>query len=259
VTELVQAYGRSEGRNRLRAHAKLIRDELPARLRDGLADSIDLGSATHLPREYEAGSILSRQYFVDQLPNEDAMVADLQRMVRLFESARDARERLRVTRPGSIETPAPPALPDHEAALFKPKDDSEYRQQVQARTITKSRKHETLVRQYGLYVASRGFSAATNVHPRDLTAEDATDHWLIEAKIVYHGNGVSAARDALSQLLFYRHFLYPDPAGVQMLALFNQPVGDACVELLEELGVGSVWRQDGSWTGSPLATAAGLC
>lgn len=48
-----------------------------------------------------------------------------------------------------------------------------------------------------------------------------------------------------------------DPDG--LLALFSEPIGDAYVHFLEELGVWSAWAvAGGRWEGSPRAVAAGL-
>jgi hypothetical protein len=46
---------------------------------------------------------------VDDLPDKDEMVADLQKMIRLYETGLDVRKNLLVTRPGGLEIPAPPS------------------------------------------------------------------------------------------------------------------------------------------------------
>lgn len=75
-------------------------------------------------------------------------------------------------------------------------------------------------------------------------------------QIVYKGDGGYAARAALGQLMFYRHFLYSTPIRPKLIALFNEEVGSACVSALEEFGIGSVWKDGPLWRGSALAVAA---
>ena len=43
-----------------------------------------------------------------------------------------------------------------------------------------------------------------------------------------------------------------------MLALFSESIGAGYVDLLESLGIASVWWDAGTWWGSPQAIGAGL-
>jgi MrcB-like, N-terminal domain len=259
VTELIDLLGVHEGRTRLKEQAKAIRQELPLSTRGDLSDSIDLESSAALPRHYECGNILAKTYVAAQLPDEETLVSDLRRFVQLYRLALEVREDLRRTTRDVIVTTAPAPPRDDQIAEFKPKDDADYVQSIQARVVTKSRKHEALVRQFGEYLQGRDFTVATNVHPRDLTASRHSESWLVEVKIVYRGDGVGAAREALGQLLFYRHVFYQDSHTVQLLALFNEDVGDLCMRFLEEFDIASVWRSGENWVGSPMASRAGLC
>ncbi|GAA4486450.1 hypothetical protein GCM10023191_012620 [Actinoallomurus oryzae] len=93
-----------------------------------------------------------------------------------------------------------------------------------------------------------------------MTVKHGDAEWLIEVKMLRRGDAVGAAREALAQLLAYRHFLYPNGhAHVRMLAVFNEDIGLACVGFLEEQNVASVWRDGTGWAGSPTAREAGLC
>jgi hypothetical protein len=61
-----------------------------------------------------------------------------------------------------------------------------------------------------------------------------------------------AVREAIGQLFAYRHFLYracrrSDPI---LLALFSEPIGDAFVALLSDLGIAVAWLRGGAWIGS---------
>jgi hypothetical protein len=82
--------------------------------------------------------------------------------------------------------------------------------------------------------------------------------WLVEAKIVYHHNATQAVRAALAQLLEYRHYWYPGEKPTGLLALFSESVGPSHIDFLEDLGIASVWREGGRWTGSVSANAAEL-
>jgi hypothetical protein len=142
---------------------------------------------------------------------------------------------------------------------FAPKDSSDYIAHLAGRVLVKSRAHEDLVRDYGLWVESQGFRPFT-LHPRDLVLEYPEGEWLVEAKMVYDGNATEAVRAAVGQLFDYRHFFYvvsslPLPS---LLALFSESIGDAYVEFLESLSITAVWRSVNLWVGSSSAVAAGL-
>jgi hypothetical protein len=174
-------------------------------------------------------------------------------MIRLYETALEARELVRRTNASAIATTTASTPEPQRAAEFKPKNDAEYQQEIVARTLTKQRRHETIIKEYGSYLQRRGFTVATNVHPRDLTATRDGSHWLIEAKVVYRGNGVQATREAIGQLLEYRFILYPNGQPVLPVALFSENVGDVCLALLDHLGIAAVWKSDGDWVGTAAA------
>ena len=256
VTE-ARAKWQRETRDRLSGQATAIRDRFEPALVIGSSPTIDLKHSSQLPRDYEAGNILAITYPIASLPSEPHMQADLERFIRLYQVAIDIRNDLAVSDPVVIVSPGPKFKPEPQSE-FKPKNSDDYFQTITGRTIRKSRKHETLVDDYGKHLMAVSFDANTKVHPRDLVATRDGDQWLIEAKMVRKGNGVHAVREAIGQLLTYRKFWHPRPDEVHMLALFNEPVGDLCVELLEELQIASVWQEHDQWIGSPTAQAAGL-
>lgn len=241
----------------LAAQAHVIREELAPELRVGTSDAIELLAPPTIvrPRYYEAGTIVAKSYAVNALPSDAILRDDLNKFLQLCQHALDIRRRLAVSRPESIATREefrPPA----QFGPFKPKSDTDYQQKIKARTVNKSRKHETLVNRFNAHLTSLGYSTSSP-HPRDLTALRAGQHWLVEAKVVSRGNGQRAAREALAQLVEYRYFYEPHDA--RMLALFNEPVGEAFVELLETVDIASAWPDGDGWTGSPKALLAGLC
>jgi hypothetical protein len=162
-----------------------------------------------------------------------------------------------ITKLSGVPTPAGP--PTDPLKHFAPKNSSDYIAHLPGRVQVKSRAHEDLVKDYGLWAHSRGFAPFT-LHPRDLVLEHPLGEWLIEAKMVYNGNAAEAVRAAVGQLFDYRHFFYvvPKLALPSLLALFSEPVGFAYVEFMESLSISSVWRSGGSWAGSPRAVAARL-
>lgn len=141
---------------------------------------------------------------------------------------------------------------------FKPKDESDYLATLTGHVLIKTRRHERLIRQYGSWLASRGFVVSTKTHPRDLVATRERHDWLIEAKVLYLGNATDAARAALGQLYAYRHFLYRSTNPPTLVALFSEPIGEAFVAFLEAAGVESVWYETGKWHGSAAALTDGL-
>ncbi|TDC03376.1 DUF3578 domain-containing protein [Nonomuraea longispora] len=263
VTELIDRFKTSRGRQLLRQQADSIRAALPPELTAGLEAAIDLRTKAPLPVHYEFGNILATTYKLADLPDEATMVGDLQHFIRLYQEALAVREELRQTTPDAIVTTVKRQTTSTSAKTgeFKPKNSSDYVAEIKARTLIKSRTHERIVEEYGKYLISLGLDPKTTVvHPRDMTVQRDGIEWLIEVKMVRRGNAVSATREAIGQLLQYRHFLYPgERESVRMLAVFNEEVGAACVDLLESLHIGSVWREHGRWLGSPLAQRAKLC
>jgi hypothetical protein len=158
----------------------------------------------------------------------------------------------------SISAPASPQTTTTANPLqhFAPKDASDYRAHLAGRELVKTRAHEDLVNDYGRWTLARGFTPLT-LHPRDLVLRNPQGEWLVEAKMLYHGDATEAVRAAVGQLLEYRHFLYSSPAPA-LLGLFSEPIGDAYIAFLESLSIAAVWRSAHSWAGSPVAVTAGL-
>jgi MrcB-like, N-terminal domain len=259
VTRLRQKFGDAEARRRLSADAGAVRDGLGHALA-GTLPEVNFGTAGGLQRAYEAGNICAVEYSLGGLEDEARLLADLNRFVKLYQDAIVVKRDLLQSDPGKVSSSSVQKKSTDADPLrdFAPKDDSEYVAHLTGRALVKSRRHETLVREYGLYAHSLGFSAATNVHPRDLTLRRGENEWLIEAKVVYRGNATNAVRDAIGQLLQYRFFLYPLGSPVRLVALFTEPVGDAYLDLLESVGIGAVWKGPDGWQASASTETGGL-
>jgi hypothetical protein len=139
---------------------------------------------------------------------------------------------------------------------FKPQSSGDYVARVEGQVLVKTRAHERLVADFGLWSAANGYAPSTIEHPRDLVLYGSGRTVLVEAKMLYRHNATNAVRAAIGQLLTYRHLLYRDDA-VSLLALFSEPVGGEYVELLTTLGIAAVWRGD-PWAASVLAAEIGL-
>jgi hypothetical protein len=162
-----------------------------------------------------------------ELPTEGVLRNDLGRFLALYDSCVDLNDELRATDPEAIHTTAGAVGTRRpvraKAPIFRPKSAGEYTANVQAQQQVRERRHETLVRDFGTLVGSRGLVAATNVHPRDLVVTGPGREWLVEAKVV-KANAELAVREAVGQLFAYRHFYYrledkPDPL---LVALFRK-------------------------------------
>ncbi|MFE2888521.1 MrcB family domain-containing protein [Streptomyces sp. NPDC059272] len=261
VTELRDTFGAREAETRLRSEAAALRGSLPSDTAESLNDVMNLGGRAGLPRAYEAGNILAVLYEVDSLPAEEALKSDLRQMIQLYQDALVLREELRSTTRDLITTikPKETGTGDQDPLLyFAPKSDEEYVQKISARVIKKSRKHETLVKRYGSFLADAGFTAGTNVHPRDLVARRGDGDWLIEAKVVRRGNVSHAVREAIGQLATYAFLLYPKDSQPRRMALFTEAIGEVYVRLLSYKGIASVWPTEDGWAGSPEAVNGGL-
>ena len=141
---------------------------------------------------------------------------------------------------------------------FKPKDASAYLVRLRGRVLRKERLHESLLASYGRAMYACGWRPVTTVHPRDLELRRQGEVWVAEVKLVYDGNATEAARAALAQLLEYRHFFYGPKGVTGMVAVFSEAIGGAHVELLESLGIASVWAVADGWAGGAIARRSGL-
>lgn len=215
---------------------------------------MSLGGILNLGLQYEAGNIASVRYETGYLPAESALTSDLSRFLTLYQAAIAGRDHLLLTQPGTLPGASKSAASKPPADAFRPKDDSEYHAHIGAHTQRRTRRHETLIRDFGNYMREMSRSPSTSVHPRDLIVRFDGIEYLVEAKIV-RVNAELAVREAIGQLFSYRHFIYrrrglEDPA---LIALFSEPVGGAFVDLLASLGIGAVWHQDGRWMAAGLA------
>lgn len=257
ITELSNTLGNAAARVRLAEEAHAIRSKLPADAIAGLDTGLDLGSRGFRQRAYEAGTVVSRRYSLDTLPAEPELRADLTRFLHVYQLAAAVKRELLLTSPGAISSSSSGTtfVVTDPLRDFKPKSDADYQAFLTGRSMTKSRRHEGLVREYGLWVSKQGW-VPSNPHPKDLVLLRRSKEWLVEAKVLYQGNATDAVRAALGQLYAYRHFL--GPATSALLALFSEPIGNAYVRFLETCGVASVWKENTQWLGSAGAVTAGL-
>ena len=79
----------------LERDARIIRSKLSDGEWGDLDTSISLGSTHRRPRLYEKGTIYARTYDLRNLPSDDALVADLQRFLRLYAATIYARDQNR--------------------------------------------------------------------------------------------------------------------------------------------------------------------
>lgn len=70
---------------------------------------------------------------------------------------------------------------------------------------------------------------------------------------------MTAAREALGQLLAYRYLLHRNDPAVPLAALFNEFIGDLSAELLDAHEIAVIWWQGESWSGTQRARSAQLC
>jgi hypothetical protein len=257
MERLRKEYGDRTARSVLAAEAEAIRALLDPDALTGLDQSMHLGSRGQRQLAYEAGNIVSVTYQTGNLPPEAALRADLIRFMDLYRSAVLARQHTvdLTSDRGSSGTS------DHTGggllADFRPKSAADYIAHLSGKVLTKSRKHERLVRDFGEHAATLGFKVATP-HPRDLTLRRDGTEWLVEAKVIYRGNATDAVRSAIGQLLTYQHFHYPSTTQPRLLALFDGHVGDAYSELLDTLQMAAIWQTGHGWSGNVLGRESAL-
>jgi hypothetical protein len=128
VTEIAGQLGRARARRALAWEAADIRAALsPGDIAD-LDTTIDLRSTAPESVDYQRANILARTYRLKALPDEPTMVADLQRFIRLYALALDARGSGR--HPGDQATVTSGRSPAAEKNAVKPepKGDDEHRE-----------------------------------------------------------------------------------------------------------------------------------
>ena len=104
-----------------------------------------------LQRAYEAGNICAVEYSLGGLEDEARLLADLNRFVKLYQDAIVVKRDLLQSDPGKVSSSSVQKKSTDADPLrdFAPKDDSEYVAHLTGRALVKSRRHETLVREYG--------------------------------------------------------------------------------------------------------------
>ena len=247
----------------LRADGEGIRNELGDAHLAVYDATIDLGAAGRLPSGYEAGAVAALRYELSSLPDQASLADDLVGMFELYQDAIQAKRALLLSSPGAISTPSgsgPTAGDESTFDHFKPKDSGDYTAHVTGGTFTRTRRHEALIRDYGEAMRVKGLKVSTAEHPQDMVIRFDGHVWLIEGEVLRRGNAAHAVREAIGQLFEYRRFLYTNMGQAQpgLVGLFSEPIGDAFVELLDELGIEAVWREGAGWAGSSGASSAGL-
>jgi MrcB-like, N-terminal domain len=259
ITKLDRQLGHREARRHLDSEAAAIRAALHAGALDGLETSVDLGSSGYRQLAYSSACVAAKRYEIAALPPEDEARHDLLRILDLYQEAIDVKRQLALT--GARTSTEATAAQQQRArtdplAYFRPKDESDYFARLERRELVKSRRHERLIREYGEWIRTRGYLPSTSEHPKDLVLRRGGAEWLVEAKVLYRGNATDAVRAVLGQLFTYRYFLYPPDSPPGLVGLFPEPIGEAYVRFLEEIGVATVWKEDGRWLGSASAQAA---
>jgi hypothetical protein len=240
----------------LRAEADAIRSRLNSAALVGLQTSVDLASKGWRQLAYAAPCVAAVGYDTQALPADQDLRRDLARFFELYQESIAAKRVVALARSEVVTE----AAAVHEVdvlqsplAYFQPKSDADYVARLTGRSLVKTRRHERLIREYGEWISSLGFRPSTSEHPRDLVLRSQDGEWLVEAKVVYRGNATEAVRAAIGQLLTYRHMLYPKNRAPQLAALFTEPIGDAYVDLLEDLHIVPIWRELGRWVGPKAA------
>jgi len=227
----------------------------------GSVQAIDLRHNGDLALGYQAGHITGFSYETAAIPDDTTLRRDLFALLALCQSAGDISDRYSLlqpetwtTRSGSLdlkrERPSTNISPQFDD--FKPRDFSDVTVElpIPTRPRIRTRKHEALIAQFGNDARTAGLELTNKrIGKMDLLMRDGKgNEWLIEAKTVTD-DGESAVRDAIGQLLAYRHEYYTkkDRPQPHLLALLNRPVAQMWLELLDELGIGAVSWDGESW------------
>lgn len=241
VTFLSKRLGDRNARERLAMDAVAIRKaiEEEPKISGRWISPVRLGSKRHLQLAYEAGNIAAVTYATRDMPDEETLRNDLADSVELAQKAIDARDQLLLNEPGSLAAPAARRTRDTSNAEFRPKSADDYIATVQARTMVKSRKHESIVNNFAEHCRGLGYNVSTP-HPRDLVVESDGQKFLVEVKVVRGKNPSIAVREAIGQLAEYEFFFHQDDP-CEPVAVFSSDIGAAFVDLLTSRGIAAIW------------------
>jgi len=123
ISGIAELVGRAKARRMLGQGAAEIRSTLRAEDVSDLDTTLDLRSTSSLAVDYQSANIVSRTYRIDALPSDRAMVADLERFIRLYGMALEARRRAVQTGNQARVTPAESPA-DRQAAKPTSKSDA---------------------------------------------------------------------------------------------------------------------------------------
>ena len=138
--------------------------------------------------------------------------------------------------------------------VFKPKNEADYVALISERAQVKTRHHERLVRIAGHYF-ERATAVVSNPHPIDLLMT-APHVVIFEAKAVGSRDPSFAVREAIGQLLEYRH--YVGPSGAALCILLDKEPASHVVRFVEDaIGMGIAWLSGDSLLCGP-KTASSL-
>ncbi len=269
VTKLSNEYPKLGDRLReLKRRARHLQAGLEPELAMDWRHTPAFRSKLERPRAYEAASVAARRYEIAHMPTEEVLAEDLHVASLLLRDAAASHrvwlQQLPEGEPFLYEGEGHSASGDP-LDDFRPNSSSDYYVRIKGGRRRRERLHEKLIRDFGLYVVTRGYIPITQgMYPRDLVlrrpAVDQQRSWLVEGKAVKHGNATHAVREAVAQLYEYSYYWHekrgePKP---HLVALFTEDVGQYA-EYLEHHGIASIWRADGEvWTGSPTAVSWGL-
>jgi hypothetical protein len=244
---------------RLAEDASAIRSRLAIQATDDWSPQMNLGSKGYRQLAYEAGNVVSRRYSLQSLPSESDLRRDLDTSMKIYQHAIDVKRGLLQSSPGVITSASvlrtTADSSNDPLAGFKPMSGRDYRASLVGRRFVRSLRHERLVTDFTQWAVRGGFIPRVE-HPLDLILRKGDEEWLIEASVLYRGNANEAVVTVLGRLLVYRYFLYRPESPPHMAALFSESIGDAFGELLENVGVASIWKHEGGWAGSQTAIAA---
>jgi hypothetical protein len=123
----------------------------------------------------------------------------------------------------------PPLVQAAEASAFRPKDETEYVAFLMGGRQVRTRHHERLVRLVGEHLQQCG--AVVSTHRRIDLLMTAPAVVIFEAKTVGSRDPSFAVREAIGQLLEYRHYLGPTNAA--LCIILDKPPAPHTVDFVE--------------------------
>jgi hypothetical protein len=223
-------------------------------------NSIDLKSIGELPQGYESGHITGFKYSLNNMPDENQLITDLDIMFTIYDTVKEINDGLRnstkvdritLSRDVKIKNNLT-LIKSDDHGIFEPRTRDEYVASFTKSSYTVSPLHEALINDFAEYVKKKNWRPLNKkIQNRDMILQDDSGYEiLIEAKSVGKSQEI-VVRQAIGQLFAYR-YVYYQGKDIPLIALFNREINEIWQGLLASLNIYCIYSKNNKWHGTGL-------